>query len=124
MPGKKRKKFTGVEESDDEDKFFLNEEDELLDQVDKHERDFKDMLNYLNEVEEMMGGNDLAQIRKMMRYQNETMDQHIKAYDKIKTSVTEMNKEALETLKGISKYAPEMAEFIQDNERQNIELER
>lgn len=95
MPGKKRKKFTGVEESDDEDKFFLNEEDELLDQVDKHERDFKDMLNYLNEVEEMMGGNDLAQIRKMMRYQNETMDQHIKAYDKIKTSVTEMNKEAL-----------------------------
>jgi hypothetical protein len=39
---------------------FLNEEDELLDMVDKQERDMKDMLRYLNEVEEMMGGNDLA----------------------------------------------------------------
>jgi hypothetical protein len=32
------------------------------------------MLKYLNEVEEMMGGNDLAQIRRMMRYQTETME--------------------------------------------------
>jgi hypothetical protein len=66
VPGK-RKVVAGDEESD-EDKYFLNEEDELLDIVDKQERDMKDMLKYLNEVEEMMGGNDLAQIRKMIRY--------------------------------------------------------
>lgn len=52
----------------------------------------KDMLKYLNEVEEMMGGNDLAQIRKMIRYQTETLDHHILSYDKIKSHVDDMNK--------------------------------
>ena len=52
----------------------------------------KDMLKYLNEVEEMMGGNDLAQIRKMIRYQNETLEHHIVSYDKIKAHVDDMNK--------------------------------
>ena len=55
VPGRAKK----AEDSDDDD-LFLNEEDELLDIVDKQERDMKDMLKYLNEVEEMMGGNDLA----------------------------------------------------------------
>ena len=45
----------------------MNEEDELLDIVDKQERDMKDMLKYLNELEDMMGGNDLAQIRMMIK---------------------------------------------------------
>lgn len=79
-------------EEDSDDELFLNEEDELLEIVDKQEREMKDMLKYLNEVEEMMGGNDLAQIRQMMRYQNETMEHHINSYDKIKSTVDEMNK--------------------------------
>jgi hypothetical protein len=57
LPGKR--KAAGQEDSDEET-YYLNEEDELLDIVDKQERDMKDMLKYLNEVEEMMGGNDLA----------------------------------------------------------------
>jgi len=59
LPGRKRV----AKDEDSDDDFFLNEEDELLDIVEKQERDMKDMLKYLNEVEEMMGGNDLAHIR-------------------------------------------------------------
>lgn len=50
------------------------------------------MLKYLNELEDMMGGNDLAQIRKMIKAQNETLDHHIDSYDKIKTHVDDLNK--------------------------------
>lgn len=87
LPGRKRRA-----EEDSDDDMFLNEEDELLDIVDKQERDMKDMLKYLNEVEEMMGGNDLAQIRQMIRYQTESMEHHITSYDKIKSHVDDMNK--------------------------------
>ena len=113
LPGRKR----DGGESSDEDKFYLNDEDELLEQVEKHERDMNDMLKYLNEVEDMMGGNDLAQIRKMMKYSNDTMEQHKVAYDKIKTNVDGMNKSALEAMKSISEYAPEVKGLIKESEK-------
>ena len=81
------------------------------------------MLKYLNEVEEMMGGNDLAQIRRMMRYQTETMEQHMEAYDKIKTNVMDMNKGAMDTLKSIQKHAPEFKELYTQQEKYNAEFE-
>lgn len=86
LPGRMKK----ADDSDDD--YFMNEEDELLEIVEKQERDMKDMLKYLNEVEDMMGGNDLAHIRQMIRYTTETMDHHIQSYDKIKSHVDEMNK--------------------------------
>ena len=47
-----------------------------------------------------------------MRYQTETMEEHMKSYDKIKTNVMEMNKGAMDTLRGIQKHAPEMKDFF------------
>jgi hypothetical protein len=60
VPGRKERKDA---DEDSDDDLFMNEEDELLDIVDKQEKDMKDMLKYLNDVEEMMSGNDLAHIR-------------------------------------------------------------
>lgn len=37
-------------------KHYEFEEDELLDEVDQHERDMNEMMKYLNEIEDMMKG--------------------------------------------------------------------
>ena len=63
VPGRKKH----VEEEDIEEKVYDCEEDKLLDNVDKMENDMKEMMKYLNEVESMMGGDDLSQIKRMMK---------------------------------------------------------
>ena len=68
LPGQRRPKIE--EESDEEDKKpeYETLEDELLDKVDGYERDFRDMMTYLVEVENNVSGNDLKYIREMMGY--------------------------------------------------------
>ena len=70
VPGRKKTQ----EEEDPEEKFYDNEEDKLLDNVDKLEDDMKEMMNYLNEVENQMKGNDLEQIKRMMKCTDQSMD--------------------------------------------------
>lgn len=36
-------------------------------EVEKTEKDFNDMFKYLNECEQMLHGNDVAQIRELMK---------------------------------------------------------
>ena len=65
-------------------KYYKYEEDELLDDLDEHERDMNEMLKYLSEVEDMIKGQDLKSIQQMMDVTKETMSQHFQAYDKFK----------------------------------------
>lgn len=43
-----------------------------------------EMYKYLNEVEDLIKGNDLKVVEDMMGVAKEGMDQHFSAYDKIK----------------------------------------
>lgn len=47
----------------------------------------------------------------------------MEAYDKIKTNVMDMNKGAMDTLKSISKHAPEFKDMYNKQEKQNAEFE-
>ena len=71
VPGKK-KKFQ--DEDRPMEKIYDNEEDKLLDDVDKMDDDMQKMMEYLNEVESMMGGSDLDSIRKMMKCTDKSVD--------------------------------------------------
>ena len=76
----------------------------------------KDMMKYLNEVESMMGGNDLEQIKRMMKCTDQSMDQHINHYDLLKKEVDELNKGALSAMKRIGKHNPDAARMVLDSE--------
>jgi hypothetical protein len=54
-------------------KYYKYPEDELLDDLDQHERDMNDMLKYLAEVEDLIKGQDLKSIQQMMDVTKETM---------------------------------------------------
>ena len=45
------------------------------------------MMKYLDAVEGMMGGDDLAQIRRMLKFTSKSVKHHSKAYANIKTEV-------------------------------------
>lgn len=52
------------------------------------------MMRYLNAVEAMMSGDDLAQIKKMLDYTGQNVKHHSKAYSGIKMQIETMNNEA------------------------------
>ena len=81
IPGRKGKKAPAP--SDDQ-KYYGSLEDELMDRVDNTEKDLHDMMKYLNQVEDMMAGNDLGHIRKMLDYTTQSVKHHSKAYSNIK----------------------------------------
>jgi len=91
IPGKKKKRRDFTEE---ELKTYQNPEDELLDRVDAAEREMQAMMKYLNSVEAMMAGDNLAQIRRMLNYTGTSVKHHSKAYTNIKGHVEEMNNDA------------------------------
>lgn len=93
-------------DSDEEDqiatvkppKHFKNEEDEMLDKVEGFEREMKEMLDYLNDVSDMMAGDDLSKISKMIKYSKKSMGEHVKAIDNIRDNVECMNQEAMDNI--------------------------
>ena len=48
--------------------------DDDEDQADKMEDDMQKMMNYLTEVEDMMAGNDLEHIKRMMKCTDQSVD--------------------------------------------------
>ena len=50
------------------------------------------MFKYLNEVEELIKGNDLKAVEGMMEVTKEGMNQHFSAYDKIKEQLLQLDK--------------------------------
>ena len=63
-----------------------------------------DMLKYLNEIEDMMKGQDLKQIQSLMDVTKEGMEQHFSAYDKIKDDISYMAKQADDAINSLNFY--------------------
>jgi hypothetical protein len=55
----------------------------------------KDMMKYLDDVENFLEGDDLEKIRQMIKHTRLTMDGHIQTCDKVKGDVDGMNTEGL-----------------------------
>lgn len=68
LPGARRNRDEDLSDEEDNTPVFDSMEDELLNKVGGYERDFKEMMNYLNEVESNVSGNDLKYIREMIGY--------------------------------------------------------
>ena len=73
-----------------------------MDRVNDAESEMNKMMKYLDNVESMMMGDDLAQIRRMLDYTSGAVNHHSKAYSNIKTQVEEMNSEASEAMTNLS----------------------
>ena len=85
IPGKSKNKPKMTAEEERE--LLMSEEDKLLNSVNQTEKDMNSMMKYLDAVEGMMGGDDLAQIRRMLNYTTQSVDHHSKAYSNIKIEV-------------------------------------
>lgn len=63
VPGRMRTAAAEQEPEEEETKEHENLEDKLLDDNDKTERDFQEIMNNLNKMDNMMHGDDLKYIR-------------------------------------------------------------
>ena len=73
-----------------------------MERVESTEKEMHNMMKYLNAVEDMMGGDDLAQIRRMLDYTSQSVKHHSKAYAGIKEQVDAMNNTAATALSKLS----------------------
>ena len=96
-------------------KHFKHEEDEMLDKVEGFEREMKEMLDYLNEVSDMMRGDDLSKIAKMVKYSKQSMGEHVKTIDNIRDSVYNMNAEAMESVGEMAEVDPNARDWLSKN---------
>jgi hypothetical protein len=87
-----------------------------MERVNKTEKDMNDMLKYLNAVEEMMGGDDLAQIRRMLSFTSQSVSHHTDAYTAIKSRVEDMNKEASGALNKLSSHNDDLKRIMKESE--------
>lgn len=90
----------------------MNEGDEiedlekyLLGEVDQYEKDFHDMFAYLNDVEEMLHGNDVDTIREMMDISDKRINGHISQYDQMQSRVISMSDDAVEAMQSLAKFS-------------------
>ena len=105
-------------------KYYKYEEDELLDDLDQHERDMNDMLKYLTEVEELIKGQDLKSIQQMMDVTKETMTQHFQACDKFKGQIQEIDNQAEEAIKILNFYDTDSSKGGKGDKKSGMQLER
>ena len=62
-----------------------------MEELDRHEKDMKEMLQYLSEVEGMFHkGNDLKEIRSMMDITKENLDQQVEAITKLHDEIKDI----------------------------------
>ena len=80
LPGRQPK-----QEEEGSDSFEQDEadEDRLLREVEQHEKDFNEMLRYLNDVDDMLHGSELQEIKKMKDISGMRMKEHVQAYEQI-----------------------------------------
>jgi len=57
------------------------------------------MFAYLNEVEDMLHGDDVAQIRELMKVTDKRSQGHMQNYDKLKAEMSELADDAVEAMK-------------------------
>jgi len=121
LPGRNRRTANvqaDQEEEDDEDKDYDCLEDQLLAEVDKHEKDFNQMFAYLNEVENMLHGDDVAQIRELIKVTDRRSQGHMLNYDKIRADMAELTDDAVEAMNSLGKFDQKAAKIAKDAERQ------
>lgn len=104
MPGRNRRTANVEGEEEDEEQEYDCLEDQLLAEVDKHEKDFNQMFAYLNECEEMIHGSDVAQIRELMKVTDKRTQGHILNYDKIRAEMSELADDAVEAMTSLGKF--------------------
>ena len=75
-----------------------------------------DMMKYLDKVENAIGGDDLAQIRRMLNYTSKSVNHHSKAYSNIRSEVEDMNKDAHVALSKISRHNDEVQRMLNQSE--------
>ena len=63
----------------------------LLEKIDQTEKDLHNMMKYMDKVENLMEGDTLGQIRKMLNYTTQSVAHHAKAYTDLKAEVEELN---------------------------------
>ena len=119
IPGRKG----GVPKDFTEEKYYAYPEDELWERVNRTEKDMHDMMTYLNSVENVMGGDDLAEIKRMLSYTSASVAHHTDAYTGIKSQVEVMNKEASSALGRISKHNDEVMQMLADSEQNSRRLQ-
>ena len=116
LPGQARRRAHAQESDSDEDgaKHFTNLEDELEDQVNGVERDMVEMMQFLNECEDMMGGNrDLQQIQAMIDCSEKSLNSHCAAYGKLKGRFDDMNSDSLRAMQDIAHLDRDAAKYLQ-----------
>lgn len=94
------------ETEDKPKKYYRYKEDELLDEVEQHEKDMNEMLKYLAEVEDLIKGNDLKAVESMIDVTKEGMTQHFEAYDKLKEQILSIDKMAEDAIKTLTRDEP------------------
>ena len=120
IPGRKKKQKNKQQQRpayDEEFKFYEYPEEELLDRVDKTEHEMQEMMRYLTSVEDMMVGDDLEQIRKMLDTTSTSVDHHSKAYNSLKLQVDNINKEATQALGRFSKTGDDVQKLLLETEQ-------
>ena len=75
------------------------------------------MMKYLDAVENSVSGDDLAQIRRMLKYTSKSVIHHSKAYTNIKGEVENMNKDALDALRSIGQHNDDVQRMILESEK-------
>jgi glutathionyl-hydroquinone reductase len=86
----------------------------LLKEVDQYEQDFKEMFAYLNEVEEMLHGDDVDTIKEMIDISDVRMKGHITQYDQLNKRMVNLADEAVESMKALGKYGDLRTKEIAD----------
>ena len=115
IPGKSKKKKAAMQIVGTE-KFYAREEDELLDRVNNAEADMMKMMKYLDNVEDMMGGDDLAHIRRMLNVTSGAVKHHSSAYGNIKTDIEAMNAEASSAMGDLARYNDDIKRMLLESE--------
>lgn len=82
----------------------------------------KRMMKYLDNVEDMMGGDDMAQIRRMLNYTSGAVKHHSKAYGAIKKEVAEMNQESEQAMGNLSKHSEDIKAMLQEGEKERRKM--
>lgn len=85
----------------------------MLREVDQHEKDFKEMFSYLNDVEEMLSGTELGQIKKMKDISSTRMVDHVAHYEQIQKEMTQLAEEAVKSMSDAA-YDPESQELAKE----------
>ena len=121
IPGKSKKsKRQKMPTYDEEHKFYQYPEEESIEQVDRIEHEMQEMMRYLATVEDMMGGDDLSEIKKQLEITGTSVDQHSKAYNALKLQVDNINKDATSAIGTFNNAGTDVHRLLLETEQRKM----